>query len=161
MMYLIKCNNNPKQHWVRWILLNDLFLNQSILVIFSIYLYVIFKKTDRKTQQSQITLWVGKEKYSQDIRYGHKKEWEIHFKCEVWEAQLGLGTSGWCFILKASLPSLDRPSTLLMYRNAYNTLLDKPKQCLSLLICLPSGASILIVPLLGKGERKEWRKLWE
>lgn len=40
---------------------NGLFLNQSILLIFSIYLYAIFKKTDGETQQSQITLWVGRE----------------------------------------------------------------------------------------------------
>ena len=40
---------------------NGLFLNQSILLLFSIYLYAIFKKIDGETQQSQITLWVGRE----------------------------------------------------------------------------------------------------
>lgn len=41
---------------------HGLFLNQSILLIFSIYLYATFQKTDGKTQQSQITSWVGREK---------------------------------------------------------------------------------------------------
>lgn len=40
---------------------NGLFLQHSILLIFSIYLCAILKKTDGKTQQSQITLWVGRE----------------------------------------------------------------------------------------------------
>lgn len=40
---------------------NGLFLKHSILLIFSIYLCAIFKKTDGKTQQSQIILWVGRE----------------------------------------------------------------------------------------------------
>ena len=40
---------------------NGLFLKHSILLIFSIYLCALFKKTDGKTQQSQIILWVGRE----------------------------------------------------------------------------------------------------
>lgn len=71
---------------------NGLFLKHSILLIFSIYLCAIFKKTDGKTQQSQITLWVGRElkkKISQDIRHRHKEEQRRSISKEVWEAQSG------------------------------------------------------------------------
>lgn len=67
---------------------NGLFLKHSILLIFSIYLCAIFKKTDGKTQQSQIILWVGRElkKISQDIRHRHKEEQRRSISKEVWEA---------------------------------------------------------------------------